>query len=129
MRKSSSERRLPDGGHGQSDVPSRLPAGMVEDAVVTEVRRIVQTPEVVTKVLDALRQGGPQVREAEAIAALNDFDALWNQLFPAEQARIVQLLVRRVTVTADGLAVDVRAEGIGGVIREMLAPAPMEAAE
>lgn len=113
----------------EADVPSRLPAGMVEDAVVTEVRRIVQTPEVVTKVLDALRQGGPQVREAEAIAALNDFDALWNQLFPAEQARIIQLLVRRVTVTADGLAVDVRAEGIGGVIREMLAPARIEAAE
>ena len=113
----------------ESDVPSRLPAGMVEDAVVTEVRRIVQTPEVVTKVLDALRQGGPQVREAEVIAALNDFDALWNQLFPAEQARIIQLLVRRVTVTADGLAVDVRAEGIGGVIREMIAPARMEAAE
>ena len=113
----------------ESDVPSRLPAGMVEDAVVTEVRRIVQTPEVVTKVLDALRQGGPQVRETEAIAALNDFDALWNQLFPAEQARIIQLLVRRVIVTADGLAVDVRAEGIGGVIREMLAPARMEAAE
>ena len=80
----------------ESDVPSRLPAGMVEDAVVTEVRRIVQTPEVVTKVLDALRQGGPQVREAEVIAALNDFDALWNQLFPAEQARIIQLLVRPV---------------------------------
>lgn len=113
----------------ESDVPSRLPAGMVEDAVVTEVRRIVQTPEVVTKVLDALRQGGPQVREAEVIAALNDFGALWNQLFPAEQARIIQLLVRRVTVTADGLAVDVRAEGIGGVIREMIAPARMEAAE
>lgn len=113
----------------ESDVPSRLPAGMVEDVVVTEVRRIVQTPEVVTKVLDALREGGPQVREAEAIAALNDFDALWNQLFPAEQARIIQLLVRRVTVTAGGLAVDVRAEGIGGVIREMIAPARMEAAE
>ncbi|MCX8999156.1 recombinase family protein [Rhizobiaceae bacterium BDR2-2] len=113
----------------ESDVPSRLPAGMVEDAVVTEVRRIVQTPEVVTKVLDALQQDGPQVREAEAIAALNDFDAVWNQLFPAEQARIIQLLVRRVIVTADGLAVDVRAEGIGGVIREMIAPVRMEAAE
>lgn len=114
---------------GESEVPSRLPAGMVEDAVVAEVRRIVQTPEVVTKVLDALQQDGPQVREAEVIAALNDFGALWNHLFPAEQARIIQLLVRRVIVTADGLAVDVRAEGIGGVIREMIAPARMEAAE
>jgi DNA invertase Pin-like site-specific DNA recombinase len=114
---------------GAETAPVRLPAGMVEEAVVTEVRRVVQTPEVVAKVLAALRQDGPQVREAEAIAALNDFGTLWGQLFPAEQARIIQLLVRRVTVTAEGLAVDVRAEGISGVIREMLAPSQMEAAE
>ena len=66
--------------------------------------------------------------EAEARDALQ-LDPLGNELFPVEQARIVQLLVRRVAVTADGIAVDVRAEGISGVIREMLAPAQMEAAE
>jgi hypothetical protein len=114
---------------GAETAPVRLPAGMVEEAVVTEVRRIVQTPEVVTKVLAALRQDGPQVREAEGVAALNDFGTLWSQLFPAEQARIIQLLVRRVTVTAAGLAVDIRTEGIAGVIREMIAPRRMEAAE
>jgi site-specific DNA recombinase len=48
---------------------------------------------------------------------------------PAEQARIIQLLVRRVTVTAAGLEVDIRREGIAGVIREMVAPREMEAAE
>jgi hypothetical protein len=40
---------------------------MVEDAIVTEVRRILQTPEVVTQVLAALKRD--QVSEAEAIAA------------------------------------------------------------
>lgn len=107
--------------------PTRLPAGMVEDALVTEVRRILQTPEVVTQVLAALKRD--QVSEAEAIAALHDFDMLWAQLFPLEQARIIQLLVRRVTVTAAGLEVDIRREGVAGVIREMIAPRDMEAAE
>ena len=55
--------------------------------------------------------------------------ALWSQLFPAEQARIIQLLVRRVTVTAAGLEVDIRREGIAGVIREMMAPRRLVAAE
>lgn len=107
--------------------PVRLPAGMVEDAIVTEVRRILQTPEVVTQVLAALKRD--QVSEAEAIAALHDFNTLWAQLFPLEQARIIQLLVRRVTVTAAGLEVDIRREGVAGVIREMIAPRDMEAAE
>jgi site-specific DNA recombinase len=29
-------------------------------------------------------------------------DHLWDQLFPAEQARIVQLLVERIDVSPDG---------------------------
>jgi DNA invertase Pin-like site-specific DNA recombinase len=114
---------------GEETAPMRLAAGMVEDAVVTEVRRILQTPEVVTQMIAALKQKDGAVSEADAIAALHEFNALWSQLFPAEQARIIQLLVRRVTVTAAGLEVDIRREGIAGVIREMLAPRRMEAAE
>ena len=114
---------------GEETAPMRLAAGMVEDAVVTEVRRILQTPEVVTKVITALNQQDGGVSEADAIAALNEFSALWAQLFPAEQARIIQLLVRRVTITAAGLEVDIRREGIAGVIREMVAPRNLEAVE
>jgi DNA invertase Pin-like site-specific DNA recombinase len=114
---------------GEETGPMRLPAGMVEDAVVTEVRRILQTPEVVTQVLATLNRDSGGASEADAIAALHEFKALWSQLFPAEQARIIQLLVRRVTVTTAGLEVDIRREGIAGVIREMVAPRRMEAAE
>ncbi len=119
--------RTTEDDSGGDQAPVRLPAGMVEDAIVTEVRRILQTPEVVTQVLAALKRD--QVSEAEALAALHDFNTLWAQLFPLEQARIIQLLVRRVTVTAAGLEVDIRREGVAGVIREMIAPRDMEAAE
>ncbi len=114
---------------GDETAPMRLAAGMVEDAVVTEVRRILQTPEVVAQVMAALKKEKGAVSEADAIAALHEFRALWAQLFPAEQARIIQLLVRRVTVTAAGLEVDIRREGVAGVVREMVAPRGMEAAE
>ncbi len=114
---------------GEETAPVRLAAGMVEDAVVTEVRRILQTPEVVTQMLASLKREQGGTSEADAIAALHDFDELWGKLFPAEQARIIQLLVRRVTVTAAGLEVDIRREGVNGMIREMVAPRRMEAAE
>lgn len=114
---------------GDEAAPMRLAAGMVEEAVIAEVRRILQTPEVVAQVLAALKRDAGAASEADAIAALQEFGALWPQLFPAEQARIVQLLVRRVTVTAAGLEVDIRREGIMGIIREMVAPRNLEAAE
>jgi DNA invertase Pin-like site-specific DNA recombinase len=114
---------------GEETAPMRLAAGMVEEAVVTEIRRIVQTPAVVTQVLSALKKEQDAVSEADAIAALHAFSALWAQLFLAEQARIIQLLVRRVIVTAAGLEVDIRRAGIAGVVREMVAPRNLEAAE
>ena len=42
------------------------------------------------------------IDEAEVREALQRLDPLWDELFPAEQARIVQLLVERVDVSPDG---------------------------
>ena len=69
------------------------------------------------------------IPEADAIDALQHFPKLLDQLFPGEQARIIQLLVRRVTVTAEGLVIDMRTDGIAGVMREMMLPRQLEAAE
>jgi site-specific DNA recombinase len=76
-----------------------------------------------------MKRDGGGTSETDAIAALHEFTALWSQLFPPEQERIIQLLVRRVTITTAGLEVDIRREGIAGVIREMVAPRNLEAAE
>ncbi len=114
---------------GEETAPRRLAAGMVESAVVGEVRRILQTPEIIRHVAAALKDEGSAAPEVAATAAVHDFGTLWNQLFPAEQARIIQLLVRRVAVTTSGLEVDLRKEGLAGVIREMITPPRMEAAE
>jgi hypothetical protein len=39
------------------------------------------------------------------------------------------LLVRRVTVTAEGIVIDFRTDGIAGFMREMMTPRQLEAAE
>ena len=111
----------------EDGIPRRLPADTVESAVITEIRRVLRTPETTAKVIAALDR--EDIPEADAIAALQQFPQLWDQLFPAEQARIIQLLVRRVTVTAEGLIIDLRTDGIAGVMREMMAPRQREAAE
>nr|WP_313011875.1 recombinase family protein [Brucella intermedia] len=106
----------------RTEGPQRLPAAMVEDAVVGEIRRMIATPEVRARALAALKSDMPDIDDKVVIAALCDFDALWASLFPAEQARIVQLLVARVTVSATGLAIDLRQDGIKSLARQMLAP-------
>jgi hypothetical protein len=49
----------------------------------------------------------------------SDFAPLWDELFPAEQARIVRLLVERVDLDSDGMQVWLRAEGLQTLIEEL----------
>jgi hypothetical protein len=50
---------------------------------------------------------------------LTDFATVWNELFPAEQARIVQLLVERLDVQENALEVRIRAEGLASLVGEL----------
>ena len=72
--------------------------------------------------MEAARRTASDIDEQDVVTALAGFDGLWESLFPAEQARIARLLIERVTVSSDGLAVDLRTEGLGSVIREMITP-------
>lgn len=62
--------------------------------------------------------------------ALEGLDPLWEELFPAEQARIVQLLVERIDRGAEGLAVRLQVRGLAHMVRDLsgIAQAPRRAA-
>ena len=59
------------------------------------------------------------VAQREVVEALQRLDPLWHQLFPAEQARIVQLLVERVIVRLDGLEISLQVVGISSVVEDL----------
>lgn len=57
--------------------------------------------------------------EDEVRKALAELDPLWVELFPAEQARIIQLLIERVDIGADGLKIRFRDKGITQMVAEV----------
>jgi hypothetical protein len=109
--------------------PLRLPADTAESAGMAEIRGLLRAPEIVVQALAAARQEIPAITERDVVAALDRFHEIWSALFPAEQPRIIRLLVERVTVMTEGLAVDLRGEGIATLVREMLTSTTKEAAE
>jgi site-specific DNA recombinase len=97
-----------------------LPAGEIEAAVIDQIRAVIRQPEIVAGTWRATRQHDVNIAEADVRAALQQLDPLWDDLFPAEQARIVALLVERVEIGTDGLNVRVRIDGLHGLECEML---------
>ena len=88
------------------------------------VRALLRRPEVVVGTWLAARPEAPDLTEAETREALERLDPLWDELFPAEQARIVRLLVERVEVGPAGADIRLRVEGLTGLVRDLKAIAP-----
>jgi site-specific DNA recombinase len=57
--------------------------------------------------------------EQEVADALRHIDPVWDRLFPAEQERIVRLLVKEVVVNADGLLLRLRTNGLLSLVAEL----------
>lgn len=106
--------------HGAGSCPiGRVPAGEIEAAVINQLRAVFRQPEIVVGTWKAARVQDGDITEADAHAALIRLDPLWDELFPAEQARIVALLVERVEIGTEGLNVRLRMDGLAGLAREM----------
>jgi hypothetical protein len=115
--------------HGAGSCPvGRVPAGEIEAAIIDQLRAVFRQPEIVAGTWKAARVHADDITEADARETLQRLDPLWDELFPAEQARIVALLVERVNIGTDGLNVRLRVDGLSSLARDMLAGGVGEAA-
>lgn len=97
----------------------RVPAAEIENAVIDQLRGLVRDSSIVVRAWRTARKSLPNISEVEVRRALERFDPLWDELFPAEQARVVQLLVERVEISSDGLDIRLRVEGLADLARDL----------
>jgi DNA invertase Pin-like site-specific DNA recombinase len=118
------QRVLKSDADGDSSIVRRVPAAGIEGAVISQVRALLRQPEIVVGTWLAARREAPDLTEREVRDALHRLDPLWEELFPAEQARIVRALVERVVVGPAGADIRLRVEGLAGLVRDLTAIAP-----
>lgn len=113
---------------GASGLP-RLPAAELESAVLDQLRAILRAPNLLGDMLPQAIKLDPTLDEAKIAVAMTRLDAIWDQLFPAEQARIVKLLVEKVIALPNDLEVWLRANGIERLVLELRPELANQAAE
>lgn len=114
---------------GGSDCPVRqIPAAEIEHIVLGQIRVILQAPEVIVQTWRAARKHRQDLTESDVRKTLVEFDELWNELFPAEQARIVELLVGRIDLHPDKIDITLRIEGLTSLCAELSTANPLQQA-
>lgn len=59
--------------------------------------------------------------EADIREGLRSLDAVWDHLYHAEQARLLQLFVERITVKPEGIHIEIRTNGIQSLVLDLKA--------
>jgi site-specific DNA recombinase len=99
----------------------RVAAAEIENAVIDQLRGLLRAPEIVVRTWKAARQTIADISESEVWESLERLDPLWDELFPAEQSRIVQLLVERVDISNDGADIRLRTDGLTSLFADLRA--------
>ena len=72
------------------------------------------TPTIVNQLARNLNTPGKEVAEV-----LNKLTPLWDEMFPAERNRLMQLLLKKVTLYEDHLDLDIRTAGVEQILEEL----------
>ncbi len=98
---------------------SRVPAAEIEAAVVDQLRGMMRAPEVIIGTWRSAKSDIDGLSEADVRKALEGLGPLWDELFPAEQTRIIQLLVERIDVGLAGLKIRLRVQGVARMVQDL----------
>jgi hypothetical protein len=86
---------------------------------MVHVRRVLQSPEVVAAAIIEVQRLEADLDKQRVIEALQSIEVVWDELFPLEQARIVQLLVDRVTISTTGIQIDMKTLGMNQLLNSI----------
>jgi DNA invertase Pin-like site-specific DNA recombinase len=119
---------LKDQEQPNPDIVRRIAAAEIEQVVLAQVRALVRQPEVIVGTWRSAQEEAPDITETEVRDALEHLEPMWEELFPGEQARLVQLLVERVTIGPTGADIKLRVEGLSSLVRDLRGGAAMREA-
>jgi len=103
----------------KQEIEDRLDAlrRMGSDSSAAEADDARRRLEAVTSQLCAME--AHSLTQEDVIDALRNLEPVWDELFPAEQARIVELLVREIVVRPEGLDLYFRTNGLRSLVAEL----------
>ena len=108
-------------GSGIAPLP-RIPAAEIEGLVLDQLREVLRAPEILERVCAQAGVLEPGLDEAQVVVAMTQIDRIWASLFPAEQARLMRLMVERVIVGPTSVEIRMRPGGFAHLLREFYSP-------
>lgn len=93
-----------------------ISAPFMEDIILEQVKRALTNVEWIQRI----QHQSDDLKLSDIRLALKNFDTMWTELFPAEQARIIQLVINKITVHPDKIIIAFHPSGMLSVLHEFM---------
>ncbi len=93
-----------------------ISAPFLEEIIMEQVRRSLTNVEWVQRI----QQQDTALKLPDIRKALKNFDMMWAELFPAEQARIIQLVIDNILVHPDKIIITFHPSGMLSVLHQFM---------
>jgi DNA invertase Pin-like site-specific DNA recombinase len=97
-----------------------LPAVAIEELVTQQIVAALSAPHMLQAVWDRIQELRPEMTEPQVVLPMRQLATVWQQLFPAEQCRLAQLLIERVVIADGGLEIIWRDHGWQALATELM---------
>lgn len=105
-------------GYDSTEIKS-VSAEQIEPLIIAQVKQMFQAPEMIQQVHVEAQKHERKISLDEVREQLAEFHALWDELFPLEQNRIMQLIIQRITIQPDRLNITFQPNGIVEVYEQI----------
>jgi hypothetical protein len=103
-------------GNNDSCKIARVSANEAENVITNQILTLLRKPEFI---VNTIGQAVGKVSENLIINSFKQIEKVWDELFPLEQARIVNLLVKDIEVRPDGLNIRIFKDGLHSLSNEL----------
>ena len=105
-------------GYAHCDIKI-VPAADLENIVLHQVKAIFTHPSVVHKTAQSVIAQDSTITEEQVREQMMAFDQVWPHLFPHEQARLLQLLVKKVNLNSMGISIEMHTHGLPHLVSNL----------
>ncbi|MBP7709878.1 MAG: recombinase family protein [Rickettsiales bacterium] len=105
-------------GNNDSCAVGRISATEAENLVTNQVLNLLKKPEFI---VNTISQSAGKIQESVVINSFKQIEKVWDELFPIEQARIISLLVKDITINPNGINIRIFKEGLHSLSTELTA--------
>lgn len=105
-------------GRDSCDIKT-FPADEIENFVLAKIREMIVSPELLNKVYQEAKLKDGTITLDYIRDSLQDFNSVWEHLFPIEKCRIVQLIVSRIVVSTQGIQFNFYPSGLINLCQQL----------